>query len=126
MRSGKLFYFVCLLLFFLASACTEDKEKKEDFSGVSDLISERNKARHVAVEKFSVQDAGPKSAPKSEEDNITMPKQESDPKAEEILSIVLYEEKVDIVVSESRRTLAKGVAYINKQGQIVRIKILKE
>jgi len=105
----------------LSSACTEDKEKKEDYSGVSDLISERNKARHVTVEKFSVQDAGPKSAP------ITIPKQdESDPRAEELSSIVLYEENVDIVVSESRRALAKGVAYINKQGQIVRIKILKE
>ncbi len=126
MRSGKLFYSVCLLLFFLDSACTEDKEKKEDYSGVSDLISERNKARHVAVEKFSVQDAAPKSAPKSEDENIAIPKQESDPRAEEISSTVLYEEKVDIVVSESGRTLAKGVAYINKQGQIVRIKILKE
>jgi hypothetical protein len=122
MKSGKLFCSACLLLFFLASACTEDKEKKEDFSGISDLISERNKARHVAVEKFSVQDAGPKS----EEENITIPKEESDPKTDEISSIVLYEEKVDIVVSESRRTLAKGVAYINKQGQIVKIKILKE
>jgi hypothetical protein len=122
MKPGKLFYSVCLLLFFLASACTEDKEKKEDYSGVSDLISERNKARHVAVEKFSVQDAGPKYA----EENMAIPKQESDPGAEEISSIVLYEEKVDIVMSESRRTLAKGVAYINKQGQIVRIKILKE
>jgi hypothetical protein len=126
MRSGKLFYSACVLLFFLASACTEDKEKKEDFSGVSDLISERNKARHVTVEKFPAQDAGPKSAPKSEEETITIPKQESGPRAEEVSSIVLYEERVDIVVSESRRTLAKAVAYINKQGQIVRIKILKE
>jgi hypothetical protein len=126
MRSGKLVYAACLLFFFLAFACTEDKEKNEDYSGVSGLISERNKARHVAVEKFTVQDAGHKSAPKSEQEKITMPKQESDPRAEEISSIVLYEEKVDIIVSESRRTLAKGVAYINKQGQIVRIKILKE
>lgn len=110
------------MFFFLAVACTEDKEKKEDFSGVSELISDRNKARHVAVEKFSAQD----SRPKSEEEIITIPKQESDPGAEEISSIVLYEEKVDIVVSESRQTLAKGVAYINKQGRIVRIKILKE
>lgn len=117
MRSGKLFYSVCLLLFFLASACTEDKEKKEDFSGVSDLISERNKARHVAVEK---------TLPSSAEENLSISKPESDSKVEEVSSIVLYEENVNIVGSDSRRTLAKGVAYINKQGQIVKIKILKE
>ncbi len=126
MKSGIFFCSVCLMFFFLAAACTEDKEKKEGFSGVSELISDRNKARHAAVEKFSAQDSRPKSAPKSEDENIAIPKQESDPRAEEISSTVLYEEKVDIVVSESRRTLAKGVAYINKQGRIVRIKILKE
>lgn len=122
MKSGKFFCFFCFLLIVLISACQDDKEKKDDYSGVSDLISERNKARHVMVEKNPVKNPGSKSV----EENISASKQESDSKAEEISSIVLYEEKVDIIGSDSQRTLAKGVAYINKQGQIVKIKILKE
>ncbi len=122
MKSGKFFYFFCLLLLFLASACQDGKEKKEDYSGVSDLISERNKARHVAVEKDTVKNTYSKSV----EENISTSKPEPDPKAEDFSSIALYEEKVDIIGSDSQRTLAKGVAYVNKQGQIVRIKILKE
>nr|NJM03779.1 hypothetical protein [Desulfobacula sp.] len=122
MKSGKLFYSICFLLVFLVSACQEGKEKKEDYSGVSDLISERNKSRHVTVEKNTVKQTYSNSA----EEKTGSLKPDPDSKAEDISSIVLYEEKVDIIGSESRRTLAKGLAYINKQGQIVRIKILKE
>lgn len=122
MKSGKLFCFSCLFLFFLISACQDDKEKKNDYSGVSDLIFERNKARHERAEKTPVKNINSKS----QEENIITSKQESDSIAEEISSIVLYEEKVDIIGSDSRRALARGVAYINKKGQIVRIKILKE
>lgn len=119
MKSGKLFYF---FLFLMISGCQDNKEKKNDYSGVSNLISERNKARHGVVKKTP----GKNAESKSVEENISTTKQESDSKEEEISSVVLYEEKVDIIGSESRRTLEKGVAYINKKGQIVRIKILRE
>jgi len=122
MRSGKIFCFIYLCLFFLISACQDDKEIKNDYSGVSDLISERNRARYDTVEKKPIKSVGSKPT----EEKINTSKQEPDSKSEEILSIVLYEENVDIVGTESNRTIAKGVAYINKKGQIVRIKILKE
>lgn len=122
MRSGKLFCFIGLLLLFLISACRNDDEKKNDYSGLSNLISDRNKARRETAEKTPVKNTGSKSG----SENVVASKRESDTQAEEISSIVLYEEKVDIIASKSNRPLAKGVAYINKKGQIVRIKILQE
>jgi septal ring factor EnvC (AmiA/AmiB activator) len=123
MKSGKLLCFIYLLLLFLMiSACQDDKEKKNDYLGLSNLISERNKARHGVDKKTSGKDTESKSV----EENIGTTKKESDSKEEEVSSVVLYEEKVDIIDSESRRTLAKGIAYINKKGQIIRIKILRE
>ena len=44
----------------------------------------------------------------------------------DLASDILYEQQVNIVGTESGRALARGVAYINKKGQIVRIKILKD
>ena len=122
MKTGKLFFFIFLLNFFLLSACQDDEEKKSDYSGISELISERNKTRHEIAKKNPMEKAGSTSIEK----NISTPKQESDFKEEEISSIVLYEEKVEIIGAESRRPLAKGVASINKKGQIVKIQILKE
>ncbi len=115
----KLNKLICFILLFLLSACRDDKEKNADYSGISELISDRNKARQEAAKK--------NSGSKSTEEKISTGKKESDLKTEEEISpVVLYEEKVDIVGSESRRTLSKGVAYINKKGQIVKIKILTE
>lgn len=122
MKSGKYIYFFCLLLLFLISACQDNKENKNDYSGVSDLISQRNKERYKVAEKSPVKNIGSKPI----EEDIDTSAQAPDLKTEEILPIALYEEKVDIIGSESGQTLAKGVAYINKKGQIVRIKILKE
>jgi hypothetical protein len=90
---------------------------------LSELIFERNKARHELAEKKSIRNTDSKPV----EDKISKSKIESNSQSEEeISSVVLYEEKVDIIGSKSRRTLSKGVAYIDKKGQIVRIKILKE
>ena len=121
MKLQKLFYLIILLL--LLSSCRNDKEKNKDYSGIAELISERDKARHEVSEKKSVQNASSKPV----EEKISKAREESDSKTEEEISPgVLYEEKVDIIGSESRRTISKGIAHINKKGQIVKIKILKE
>lgn len=107
---------------FLISGCQDDKGKN-DYSGVSDLIAERNSARYELAEK---------TPPKSENSkkNIEKKPEESNPDSDEnqkeLTSIILYEQKVKIVGSDSGRTLANGIAYVNKKGQIVRIKIIKE
>lgn len=123
MKSGKIICCFFLVSFFLVSACQdgdESKSKKGDYSGVSNLIADRNKARYETVEKPSQRKtAKTVSTSKSR-------KEQSKPKKEELATAILYEQKVKIVGSDSGRTLAKGVAYVNKKGQIVRIKLIKE
>ncbi|MCP3875904.1 MAG: hypothetical protein GY699_22470 [Desulfobacteraceae bacterium] len=122
MRSGKSFIYVLLSLFFLISAC-QDEKGKGDYSGVSELIAGRNKARYDVAENT------PKKSDSSKKRIVKktpITKSNSNSNKEELTSIILYEEDVEIVGSQSQRILAKGVAYVNKKGQIVRIKILKE
>ncbi|MCD4721740.1 MAG: hypothetical protein K8S13_18045 [Desulfobacula sp.] len=122
MKSAKFFLVALFGVFFLVSAC-QDEKGKGDYSGVSDLIAERNKARYTVAEnppKKSV------SSRKKTTNKTNTSKPISTPKKEELSTIILYEELVEIVGSESGRTLAKAVASINKKGQIVKIKILKE
>ena len=107
--------------FFLISGCQDDKGKN-DYSGVSDLISERNSARYEIAEKAPQKSENSKNIEKKVEELSP----DSDAHQKELMSIILYEQKVKIVGNDSGRTLANGIAYVNKKGQIVRIKIIKE
>ncbi len=123
MKLGKIFlwFFAGLICLSLIS-CQNDK-KDDDFSGVSNLIAKRNKSRYE-VAKDAAQEKNNTSKQKTD-DKFNSAKSESKPTRKEISSIVLYKENVKILGSKSGRTLAKGVAYINKQGEIVKIKIVK-
>ncbi len=121
MRSKRILWLFLLIILFLISACKDQNDKSEnkgDYTGVSELIAGRNKARYEIKENPPVQKIKPE--PPLKQDSV------SPSKEEELSSIILYEQDVKIVGSESGRTLANGVAYINKKGQIVRIKIVKE
>ena len=109
-------------LFFLISACSDEK-KNDNFSGVSDLIADRNKARYDVAKKPSQKKAVTRKTITGKSRTLDS---SSKSKKEEISSIVLYEQNIEIVGADSRRIMAKGVAYVNKKGQIVRIKILRE
>ena len=134
MKSGKITVYLFLCLFLLISACTEEKEKeKGDYSGVSGLIADRNRARYEAAERPSQRKqvtqkklTSRQVTPKRDAGQSNTPVQSPETEDQEISSIILYEQKINIVGSESGKTLAKGTAYINKQGQIVRIKIQRE
>ncbi len=112
---------ICILVLFsfMITAC-QDEKGAGDWSGVSDLIGSRNKARHEANENQ------PQKTVRTKKISTDSNSSSTTNKSQELSSIILYEEEVKIVGSASQRTLAKGVAYINKKGQIVRIKILKE
>lgn len=123
MKSGKKVLFAIVGVIFLISAC-QDENGKEDYSGVSELISDRNKARYSVAERSSKKEVSSKKQPL--DDKADLPASPSKPTKEDLTSVILYEEDIDIVGSKSGRRLAKGVAYVDKKGQIVRIKILKE
>lgn len=100
----------CLSLFltvFVAGCEKEQKKKDEAFQGVGRLISDRNKARKAAGGK----ETGGNGA-------------DAQAKKEPMSS--LYEENVEIVSTSTNRTLGKGVAYLDKQGKIVYLKITKK
>jgi hypothetical protein len=121
MRSKKILWLFLLIILFLISACKDQNDKSEnkgDYSGVSELISGRNKARYEIRDNPPVQKK--RSGTSLKQNNVQTSRED------ELASIILYEQDVKIVGSESGRTLANGVAYINKKGQIVRIKIVKE
>lgn len=112
--------FLMVMLFFCAG-CSEDQ--KGDYKGVSELITSRNQARSSIKKK-------PGSTTASEQKETSAAEQHPDQQGvsgrqdeEEISPIILYEEKVIIVSQSSDKKLAEGIAYINKQGQIVRLKI---
>ena len=117
MKSKRVLFLCVLGLVFLISACGEENGV-DDFSGVSDLIADRNKARYEVKENPPAKKNSPRS-PSPQAKSSTS-------KEDELSYVILYEQDVDIIGSDSGRTLAKGVAYVNKKGQIVRIKLLKE
>jgi hypothetical protein len=122
MKPEKIFlwFFASLMCLSLIS-CQNDK-KDDDFSGVSNLIANRNKSRYEVADS-AMQEKNETS--NKTNDKVNSVKSGSKSKREKLSSIVLYKENVKILGSKSGRTLAKGVAYINKQGDIVKIKILK-
>lgn len=122
MKSGRILLFLLLILLLLISACQDQADKKNeksDYSYVSNLIAERNRSRQEGPKSTSVKKYEP---PKSIPDKKN---HSSKSKDNDLASIILYEQKVKIVGSESGKTLARGVAYINKKGQIVKITIAK-
>mgnify|MGYP006280919705 FL=1 len=99
---------LCFFLTAFSAGCEKDKQKKDEaFQGVGKLISDRNKARYNA--------AGKKTGGSA-----------ADTKAQKEPMSSLYEENVEIVSTSTNRTLGKGVAYLNKEGKIVYIKITKK
>ena len=124
MKPGKMILYTVLGLSLLLCAC-QDEKGKDDYSGVSDLIADRNKARYAAA-KNPPQKSNSTISRKTTPNKINSSSSSSTSKKEELSSVILYEEDIAVVGSKSGRTLAKGVAYINKKGQIVRIKILRE
>ncbi len=112
-------YIAIGLCFLIFASCQEEK-KKDDFSGVGRLISGRSKARS----NKNSNPPPPQSNTEKKQKAINKPVKTESSK-DNLFSVTLYEEDVKILGSKSGRVLARGVAYINKKGQIIKIKIIK-
>lgn len=126
MKSRIILPFILLILLFLISSCSDQDgnqnkaDEKGDYSTVSNLIADRNRARKdIKKSPPSRKTIPAKSLPEKK-----ISSQES--RTDEMSPVILYEQKIKIVGSESGRTIATGVAHINKKGQIVRITISKK
>lgn len=120
MKSQRYFLLMMLCLFLLISACG-DKKDGGDYSGVSEMIADRNKARYDVAEKPSQKKATTQKRVVQDPSRQVSSKEEKTEK--KLSSIELYEQEIVIVGKESEKKLAEGTAYINKKGQIVKIKI---
>ncbi|SLM28857.1 conserved exported hypothetical protein [Desulfamplus magnetovallimortis] len=101
----------------LLNACSND-ESTGDYSGVGKLISDRNKARIR------------KAASDSQEQNSTDQSSSfndgsEDASSERITPGLTFEENVKIVSESSGKTIARAIAYLDKSGRIINIRIMK-
>jgi len=100
-----------VVLIFLLTAC---EEKKDPYSGFSNLVAERQELRKSI------------SRQREQEKNHTPESEKTTPVKMDGTASVLYEKQIEITDSASGKLLAKGIAYLTKEGSIKRIKILKE
>ena len=105
-----------ILFVTLISSCGNDE--KDDFSGVGKLIAERNKMRyHIAENSEKTAGLDQKAGTKPG----GVPEASSQDKTPE--TAALEKRKIVIVDASSGTSLGQGVAFVNKKGEIVRIKL---
>ena len=112
---------VVILLGVIAVGCDSERD---EYSGLSDLVAKRNEVRQVISEKSATRKKS--KTDKRISDSLSEDEFKQIAKQKELSADVLYEKDVEIVDSFSREPLAQGIAYINKKGRIVKIKIIKE
>lgn len=111
----RILFLACLLLFFACSSC---EDGKEDYSGLSELVAQRQKARKAL--------AGKTSDPSDSKSVTQTTKPGTGDKKEDRRSGSLYKKEVEIIDAISGTPLGKGIAYLDKEGDIIKIKIKKE
>lgn len=110
----KILLFVCAL-FFIAG-CSNDEEKG-DYSTVSNMIADRNKARYNKAAK----DSAKKNFKNDEiEDSEEMLNNKTEDKK---FTGMTFEEEVRIVSESSGKTISMGTAYLDKSGKIIKLRI---
>lgn len=114
---------ICIIGMFAVIMTAACDNEKDDFSGLSDLVAQRNQARDIISKesKNKSSESGKKNVGVLSEDEFEQALEEK-----EVFTVALYKKNIEILDSLSGETLAQGVAFIDKQGRIVKIKITKE
>lgn len=104
-------YIGWLGVFFILGACDE---KKDPYPGFSSLVAERHELRKSISKERQGETA------QSQE-----PEETAEAKNKKSLAGV-YERQIEITDAASGEPIAKGVAYLNKEGKITRIRIYRQ
>lgn len=115
------FFLISFLVFFVA-VLPSCKNEDDNYSGVGKLIADRNKMRYrLAEETGNNKDKTGSSNQKT--DSVSRDALERVTRKKELSTNVLDEKEIVIVDSSSGKPLGQGVAYLNKKGEIVKIKL---
>ncbi|WP_020590180.1 hypothetical protein [Desulfobacter curvatus] len=118
------FFLISFLVFFMA-VLPSCESQDDNYSGVGKLIADRNKMRyHLADETGNNKDKTGSSNQKT--DSVSKDASGKVMSNEELSTNVLDEKKIVIVEASSGTPLGQGVAYVNKKGEIVKIKLVNQ
>lgn len=115
------FFLISFLCFFVA-VLPSCKNEDDNYSGVGKLIAERNKMRYQLAEETD-KNKGKTRSSNQKNDPVSKDALERVTRKKELSTNVLDERQIVIVDSSSGTPLAQGVAYLNKKGKIVKIKL---
>nr|WP_319392091.1 hypothetical protein [uncultured Desulfobacter sp.] len=112
---------LALLLAVLSSCESED----DNYSGVGKLIADRNKMRHRLAGEAgdNTNDKGNIGSSNQRNDFGAGDATEKAASKPQLSTNVLAEKKIVIMDTASGKPLGQGVAYIDQQGNIVKIKL---
>lgn len=106
------------LALFAVQGCGNEQDQ---YSGLSDLVAERQEVR----ENISKETAQKKRLETygSEKDKREDPSARGEKTL--ISTQIIYEKEIEILDAGSGLPMTKGIAYMNREGQIVKIKIIR-
>ncbi len=104
-------YTGCLGMLVILAACDE---KEDPYQGFSNLVAERHELRKSIAKERQGEKAQSQDAEATKEVKTEKP------------TAVVYERQIEITDAASGKPLAKGVAYLNKEGKITRIRIYNQ
>lgn len=104
-------YFGCLWMLIVLAACDE---KEDPYPGFSSLVAERHELRKSISKERQGETAQSKDTREAKEEKTEKP------------SAVVYERQIQIIDTASGKAIAKGVANVNKEGKITRIRIYNQ
>ncbi|NDY71425.1 hypothetical protein DO021_03110 [Desulfobacter hydrogenophilus] len=115
-------FFLIFLVFFFMAVVTSCESEDDSYSGVGKLISDRNKMRYqLSDEKGNTK--GKPGSSNQKTDSLSKDASEKVTSKQELSANVLDEKEIVIVEISSGKPLSQGVAYVNKKGDIVKIKL---
>jgi hypothetical protein len=115
-------FFLISFLAFLMAVLSSCESEDDNYSGVGKLIADRNKMRYQRADETGNNKGGIGSS-NQKNDSGTKDASEKAASKTQLSTNVLDAKKIVIVDTASGKPLGQGVAYVDKQGKIVKIKL---